>query len=538
MNIKKVEPMTATLEIVDIKQIKPHPMNPRVQLRADVVDQILQQLKADKQFKAVHALHVRPVNGHFQILSGHHRIAAAQQAGISELPCWIEEMNDDDAYMQLVLSNAQGELSPLEIGMHVLGYVQRQKGGGLKAYGQRIGKTQQYVSQLRDAAEVAQEISNKSTTQVVLLLEKAKHLSLIHSLPRNLWAVAAEAMLTRKWSKQDTAHWVKQMQAFGYADSDSDAPIDKWAFWLPGEFVIERFLATREFSPSTVEKLRQIADAIESTIQAHADVIDVDSYLEDFRAWLIQDVPIVDPRKLTEYQRKLLAELQTAELEFEKRWNLGNWREHIKSLAPGSVHLLLTDPPYGMNFQSDYKLDRRQHRNHSTIANDDIGAFDEVKEMLAEMMPTLAENAHVLIFCHWSTEPEMREVIATSGLKLRGSLIWVKNATGMGDPSTTFAPKHERILHAVKGSPVLLHRAPDVLEAARVQAERHPTEKPVDLLQALITATTAEGELVADPFGGVASTLVAARSANRKFWGCEVKEEYFNLGKERLADGK
>ena len=37
------------------------------------------------------------------------------------MPCWVREMSDEEAYMQLVLSNAQSELSPLEVGMHALG---------------------------------------------------------------------------------------------------------------------------------------------------------------------------------------------------------------------------------------------------------------------------------------------------------------------------------------------------------------------------------------------------------------------------------
>src|SRR5262245_46025691 len=102
--------------------------------------------------------------------------------------------------------------------------------------------------------------------------------------------------------------------------------------------------------------------------------------------------------------------------------------------------------------------------------------------MLDTFMPKFAANAHVLVFCHWSNEPEFRDVIEMADLQIRGSLIWVKNNTGMGDPSTTFAPQHERIIHAVKGSPVLLKRASDTLTADRVLSFKHPTEKPTSLL--------------------------------------------------------
>ena len=56
----------------------------------------------------------------YQIISGHNRTTAARRAGLQQIPAWVREMDDDTAFMQLVLSNAQGELSPLERGMHAL----------------------------------------------------------------------------------------------------------------------------------------------------------------------------------------------------------------------------------------------------------------------------------------------------------------------------------------------------------------------------------------------------------------------------------
>ena len=104
----------------------------------------------------------------------------------------------------------------------------------------------------------------------------------------------------------------------------------------------------------------------------------------------------------------------------------------------------------------------------------------------------------------------------------------------MGDPNTTFAPKHERILFAVKGSPTLFERLPDVLEAPRPDSSRHPTEKPEDLLRRLIETVTVSGDLIADPFGGVASTLAAAKASGRAAWGAEINAEYHAAGAQRL----
>ena len=157
-----------------------------------------------------------------------------------------------------------------------------------------------------------------------------------------------------------------------------------------------------------------------------------------------------------------------------------------------------------------------------------------MQECLEAFHEKLRDSAHIFVFCHWSNEPTVRQAVEDAGYTIRGSIVWVKNNTGMGDPKTTFAPKHERIIHAVKGSPILFSREPDVMLADRVATDNHPTEKPVCLLKQIIEATTVVGDVVADPFGGVASSLVAAKECGRRHWGCELKEAYWSHGCERL----
>src|SRR5690554_6274341 len=147
----------AELKLVPVDAIVPHPDNPRVQLREDVVSAIAANL--DGEFPQKHALHVRAIGDDFQVLSGHHRLEAAKRAGLAAVWCWVEDLDDDAAFMELVTSNNQGELSPLEIGIHALKAVptgkrgRGNKGDGLKAYAERVGKTPGYITQVRQAGE-------------------------------------------------------------------------------------------------------------------------------------------------------------------------------------------------------------------------------------------------------------------------------------------------------------------------------------------------------------------------------------------------
>src|SRR5262249_15792625 len=151
----------AELKHIPIDQLKPHPDNPRLVLREDTIETIVAQLKESGVFEQEHAPLVRPLNGHYQIVSGHTRHESAKRAELILIPCWVKEMSDQEAYMQLVLSNAQGELAPLEMGIHAYNCVELQKNGGLSAYADKVGKKQNYISELRMAGEVFEEV-NKS----------------------------------------------------------------------------------------------------------------------------------------------------------------------------------------------------------------------------------------------------------------------------------------------------------------------------------------------------------------------------------------
>lgn len=102
---------------------------------------------------------------------------AAMKAGIETLPCWVEEMDDDTAYMELVKANNQGELLALEIGIHALATVndKTKKGGGVRAYAAEIGKGEVSVTEWTKAASVYVFLSRTSETKE--LNEKTKHLS-------------------------------------------------------------------------------------------------------------------------------------------------------------------------------------------------------------------------------------------------------------------------------------------------------------------------------------------------------------------------
>lgn len=63
----------------------------------------------------------------------------------------------------------------------------------------------------------------------------------------------------------------------------------------------------------------------------------------------------------------------------------------------------------------------------------------------------------------------------------------------------------------------------------------HPDQKPILLIERIISASSKENDVVADFFMGSGTTCLAAKNLNRQFIGIEKEEKYFNIAKERLG---
>jgi site-specific DNA-methyltransferase (adenine-specific) len=199
----------------------------------------------------------------------------------------------------------------------------------------------------------------------------------------------------------------------------------------------------------------------------------------------------------------------------------------LKNLKDNSVDMILTDPPYGMSFQSNYRKVK-----HKKIKNDDC--LDWLEDFIKEIYRISKNNTAHYIFCSIHNIDIFKKEIQKM-FKIKNILIWKKNNTGMGDLKGSFAPKYEFIIFFHKGRRLINgKRDCDILEFNKTGNKLHPTEKPVDLLEYLIEKFSDKNDLCIDPFMGSGSTGVAAKNLNRNFIGIELDEEYFNISKRRI----
>jgi site-specific DNA-methyltransferase (adenine-specific) len=222
---------------------------------------------------------------------------------------------------------------------------------------------------------------------------------------------------------------------------------------------------------------------------------------------------------------------------YKQNFILGDSIEELKKINDNSVDCVITDPPYGINYISNH----RQIDNgiSKKIQNDNIESalllWDETCKILINKTK---KDAHLYIFTSWKVWHLFRE-ITEKYYKIKNCLIWEKNNWSMGDLQGNYAEKYEMIIFATNGNKELLgSRDQNILKFDRVSNHKliHSCEKPIDLIKYLLQKSTLENEMVIDPFAGSGSTLLSCKKMNRNFWGCELDEQNYNKGLERLQN--
>ncbi|MFY1829116.1 DNA-methyltransferase [Myxococcus fulvus] len=211
-------------------------------------------------------------------------------------------------------------------------------------------------------------------------------------------------------------------------------------------------------------------------------------------------------------------------------------RDVLLDLPSQSVDALVTDPPYGMAWESKSEGSR-------PIRADGVRQGMRVlREALTSAGRALSPDAHAYVFCHWQSWPDFYDA-CSAHLRVKSARIWWKAHGGTGDLRQSYAPDYEVVLFAAQSSrrPLAGKREGAVIAGFPPVSPRqrtHPTEKPVALLAHLLTKSCPAGGLVLDPFAGSGSTLVAAQQLGLRAVGVELDERYCEAAARRLEAGR
>lgn len=222
--------------------------------------------------------------------------------------------------------------------------------------------------------------------------------------------------------------------------------------------------------------------------------------------------------------------------------------EVLKNIPDNSIDLIVTDPPYGISYKNNRRKVKGKIKTEDGILND-TNNNDFLKNVINECFRVLKDGRHFYWFGRFDALPEQVINIKEAGFILKNQLIWVKNNHGTGDLYYSYASKHEVIIYGIKRTkktvkPLLLQeingikRHQDILEFSKVSKKEmiHDHQKPVDLIEFLITKSSLEGETVFDPFAGSASTAIACNNLNRNFIGTELDKNNFDEAENRIKN--
>lgn len=245
----------------------------------------------------------------------------------------------------------------------------------------------------------------------------------------------------------------------------------------------------------------------------------------------------------------------------------GNCLELMKEISDKSIDMILCDLPYGQ-----------------TCCDWDIPI--DMESLWNQYKRIIKDHGAILLF---STQPFTTDLICSNRRMFRYEIIWEKTQkTGFYNANKMPLKGHENILVFYKKIPTYhpIKRKISELEAkirgvnigktrqkkadrcvlyGHIDAQdytddgtryphdvihfsnwngalfgnlnkvtKHPTQKPIPLLEYLIKTYTNEGDIVLDNCMGSGSTGVACVNLNRDFIGMELKQEYFNIAKERI----
>lgn len=517
-------------EQILIDQLYPHPDNPRLFLREEVINSIAEQIKESGKFDEAHALLVRPLNGHYEIIQGHHRREGALKAGLDSVPCWIREMTDDEAYMALALGNVQGELSPLEIGVHALGidFDKRGKGaegGGLKGYARLTGQKAPNVTLYRQGANVLKSINYNIIINKKDVLDKAAHLAHIHKAPESTWSLLAQWLITpnakgKTPSANKTDDTVKAIKKYSIPDEYSE--------FYPIEGIVKAYLETEQPDPTTINELVNMVRSLESVIQTNFDRFGFDVFpfsVDGFHQWLGDGVGTYtwNKARLTEYRNDVILAAQEAYRPQPADCQPGEWYklgDHLLYCGDTSqpefydnlpsVPFIFADPPYNADvgkWDNDFVWD-----------HDWIGG----KGKVAAVTPGIANIQSFFVNDTKLINPWSMACWISNGM--------TRGAMGFGNwiYIALFSQEslHKNTQDFIKVS----------IRNSDTKDSEHRGRKPPQLMEKLIEIFSDVGDTIIDPFLGSGTTLFEADKLGRKCIGGEINPDFCNSIIDRWQD--
>jgi site-specific DNA-methyltransferase (adenine-specific) len=215
----------------------------------------------------------------------------------------------------------------------------------------------------------------------------------------------------------------------------------------------------------------------------------------------------------------------------------------LPQIPGGSVDLIVTDPPFAIDFKAQRLNYNRTGSNvlegYQEIPEEEYGEF--TRRWIAEAARVLSPAGSMYIFSGWNRLRDILEGIDEAGLATINHLIW-KYQFGVFTKKK-YVTSHYHILFVVKNPKrytfnKIDHYPEDVWVINREYwkgRKKTPTKLPSELVKKILSYSSNPGDLVLDPFLGSGTVAVVAQQQGRHFLGFEVVPEYCAFAKAAVS---
>lgn len=227
----------------------------------------------------------------------------------------------------------------------------------------------------------------------------------------------------------------------------------------------------------------------------------------------------------------------------------------LRKLDEKSINMIFADPPYflsndGITCSNGNMVSVNKGKWDKSKGFDDDVKFH--KKWLKECDRVLKDDGTVWISGTYHCIHQIAYILLSMGYYIINEVTWYKPNAAPNLGCRCLTASHETLIWAKKSKKARhvfdydlakelsggkqmrsLWEIPTTPKNEKTYG-KHPTQKPLKLLERIIRISTKAGDLVLDPFCGSSSTGVAANKYNRKYIGVDLSEEYLELSKRRL----
>lgn len=208
--------------------------------------------------------------------------------------------------------------------------------------------------------------------------------------------------------------------------------------------------------------------------------------------------------------------------------------EELKKIPDESVDLIIIDPPYGIEYNTNFRNEESDTIGEISLDNEKI--FETFPEVVSQCFRIMKNNSAIYVFSRWDVTGRFIGLLSKY-FRIKNRLNWVKNNWSMGDLEGAYAGQCEDIIFAVKGRHILNNgRSTDFQKFDRVagQSLLHSHQKPIELMNFLIDKSSKRGDTILDCYAGSGSTIISGVNKGRKTITIELNDKYLNIIENRL----